>query len=61
MVDRVRRIAAELWDRAAEIAEHVHALDYLLQDPVAQRDARARRDASLMIPKDGGALAAGGA
>jgi hypothetical protein len=36
LVDHLRRVAAELCDRAAEMAEHVHALDCVSQNPVAQ-------------------------
>ena len=36
LVGHLRRVAAELCDRAAEMVEHVHALDYVSQHPVAQ-------------------------
>ena len=36
LVDHVRRVAAELRDRAVEMVEHVHALDCVSQNPVAQ-------------------------
>jgi hypothetical protein len=36
LVDHLRRVAAELCDRAAEMVEHDHDLDYISQNPVAQ-------------------------
>ena len=45
MVDHLRRVAAELCDRAGEMEEHVHALDSVSQNPVARlaRDAAKSR------------------
>jgi hypothetical protein len=36
LVDHVRRVEAELCDRATEMVEHVHALDCVSQNSVAQ-------------------------
>lgn len=36
LVDHLGRVAAELCDRAAEMVEHVHAVDCVSHNPVAQ-------------------------